>query len=77
MDTKKLKYIPTLTSDMNELRNLIIEITGYVINNNIELHRGKTFGIVRRTKTKNHRIQRNCIKWNHFKNQCKIKNKHI
>ncbi len=49
---KEIEIYSDNNSDMNELRNLIIEITGYVINNNIELHSGETIGLSEEQKLK-------------------------
>ena len=48
---KEIEIYSDTNSDMNKLRNSIIEITTYVINN-IELHSGETVGLSKKQKLK-------------------------
>ena len=41
-----------MNSNMKELHTLIVEITAYVINNDIELHNGETIGLSAEQKLK-------------------------
>lgn len=49
---KEIEIYSNINSDINELYMLIAEITGYVINNNVELHNGETIGFTAEQKLK-------------------------
>ena len=49
---KEIEIYSDMNSNMKELHTLIVEITAYVINNDIELHSGETIGLSAEQKLK-------------------------